>query len=296
MANGWLKSAAKTLNVPKESVIVTMKKNMQGYEKGRSRNVVHASDITKPDFCPRNEAFLDMQSVTHGKEQFISAALRATFDIGSETERLIVEKWGGEAIVGNWNCRTCGKSKSMSTKPLDGCNGLSKCDWRYMQWVAYSLEYGVSGSVDSLWNLGTPLWMMAELKIMAPDEFEKIIAPLPEHRLRTALYLKLIADSDSVYVGKVNLFEARVIYTSRAYGKKNDAHGGEILPWKEYVVERNDEEVQPILNKAKQLKIFRETKAMPSGICPTALDPKAKKCSNCAVCFSGTHPAQQEAL
>jgi hypothetical protein len=106
----------------------------------------------------------------------------------------------------------------------------------------------------------------------------------------------LIADSASPYKDKINLHEARVLYTSRAYGKKNDQHGGEILPWREFIVKRDDKALEPILNKAKQLKIFRETKAIPSGICPTAMSKTAQKCSNCQLCFSGQFPAQQPSL
>lgn len=295
MASGWLKAAAKSLNKPKESVISVLKAEMQGFQHGRPRSVLHASDVTQPDFCPRYEAFLDLEDKQISPGMYVSAALAATFDVGKATERLIVEQWGGDKVIGNWRCRICLTERSMCHKPTDTCID-HKHDWEYLQWPAVSQEYGISGSVDSLWNLGTPLWMMSELKIMSPTEFEGIIAPLPEHRIRTNLYMKLISDSNSVYKDRVNLHEARVLYTSRAYGKKNDIHGGEILPWKEYVVERNDADLLPVLDKAKQLKVFRETTQMPAGICPTALDKRAKKCDKCTECFSGKWPATQPAL
>jgi hypothetical protein len=295
LAEGWLKAAVKHLNKPNESIITVLKKNLEGYKVGRPRTVLHASDVTKDGFCPRLEAFLDLEEKPLSPGMYTPAALQATFDVGSALERLIVEEWGGESIIGNWRCRICGKSATMCSKPgLQ--NGTHLHDWEYMQWPAVSNEYGISGSVDSLWALGTPLWMMAELKIMAPDEFASIVAPLSEHRIRTNLYMKIIGDSDSPYKDRVNLHEARVMYTSRAYGKKNDVHGGEILPWKEFVVERNDKDLVQILDRAKQLKVFRQEQKMPAGICATALDKRAKKCDQCQLCFSGKHPAQQPDL
>src|SRR6185312_15433048 len=133
-------------------------------------------------------------------------------------------------------------------------------------------------------DLGVSKYMVTELKTINPDEFEKIVAPLPEHRLRTNLYLKLWADPGSTYTDRINLHEGRVLYVSRAHGKKNLDHNGEILPFKEYEVARNDDDLLPILNNAKQLKAYRDTMAMPSGICATALDKTAKSCSFCIRC------------
>jgi hypothetical protein len=233
MASGWLAKSAKNLNKPKESVIEALIKNMAGFEIGRQRTTLHASDVTKPDFCPRREAFLDLDDKQCGECSYVDAALRATFDVGKATELLIVEKWGGDKVIGNWKCRICDMQVSMCPKPNIPCASHVH-DWEYLQWEAISQQYTISGSVDSLWDLGTPLWMMCELKIMAPQEFEKIIAPLPEHRLRTNLYMKLIGDSESPYRDRVNLHEARVLYTSRGHGKKNEVFG-KILPWKEFI-------------------------------------------------------------
>jgi hypothetical protein len=71
-----------------------------------------------------------------------------------------------------------------------------------------------------------------------------------------------------------------------------NAEWGEILPFKEFVVERDDDGIKPYLQRAKGLRIFREEKKMPSGICATATDKYAKKCEHCKACFSGDHPAQ----
>jgi hypothetical protein len=132
--------------------------------------------------------------------------------------------------------------------------------------------------------------MIAELKTMAVEEFAGIAAPLPEHRLRTALYLKMFAEGNFPYKDRLNLHEARVLYFSRGYGKMN-AQWGEILPFKEYEVQRDDDSIKPYLQRARALQIFRSEGKMPTGICGTATDKYALKCKQCTNCFSGQHPA-----
>ena len=61
----------------------------------------------------------------------------------------------------------------------------------------------------------------------------------------------------------------------------------EILPFREFIVKRNDADLAEFLKRAKALKTFREGAVMPLGICTTALDKIAKQCSVCQPCFSG---------
>jgi hypothetical protein len=86
-----------------------------------------------------------------------------------------------------------------------------------------------------------------------------------------------------------------VLYVSRGYGKKHATYG-EILPFKEFVVTRDDEAVRPYLLKGKAIKIFKDTGQMPAGICKTMVDNPAKTCTTCTACFSGKYPVTQEPL
>ncbi len=296
MGTGWLKSAVINSNKPKESIIQVLRKQIGGYEEGRSREILHASEVTKPYFCPREEALLDIQGVKVGKGMYIPTALRVTFDMGNAMAKALLEEWVPDSVVGNWNCRRCGAQRTMTGKPKPGCTKHEDCIWEYEEVRVMSEQCGASGGIDMLFSAGTPKLLVTELKTINPDEFEKIVAPLPEHRLRTALYLKLWAESNSPYKDQINLHEGRVLYCSRGYGKKNLDFDGEILPFKEYVVKRDDDSLSPILKKATQLKVFRDEGKMPAGICNTALDKAAKQCSSCVACFSGKHPAMQEPL
>jgi hypothetical protein len=105
--------------------------------------------------------------------------------------------------------------------------------------------------------------------------------------------MKLIEDSDSPLKGRFNLQEAKVIYVSRAFGKKH-LPSGEILPFKEFDVKRDDVALIPYLEKAREIKIFKESGLIPNGICGTAMDTHAKSCSVCGECFGGKYPAGAE--
>lgn len=299
----WLADATKAAGIPKVSIISMLKKNMAGWDEARPISVVHASDITKSTFCPRHWAFLDMTKKTP-QGSFISTALRATFDLGHKTAEVLIEDWAKDFAVGNWKCDTCGKQRTMTVQPPKWCGmavGIGPdsnlCKWKYQEVTFVSQEYGVSGSIDVFFDLGALKLITTELKTYAADEFDKMVAPLPEHRIRTQLYLKLIADSTSVYKDRINLHEARIFYTSRGFGRKNVEHN-EILPFREFTVQRDDEapDLVKALTRAKQIKIFREEGLMPGAICGSPADKTAKSCTTCADCFSGKYPSQQLSL
>jgi hypothetical protein len=300
LATGWLKNAVLDSATPTMSIITRLKMHVGGYQPARSRDVVHASDVTKPNFCPRQWALLDLLAKKK-KDEYIATALQTTFDIGNATAKLVTDEWLGDAAVGNWKCRSCGDQRTFCSKPANGCKKQGMCNWEYAEVVFESQQYGVSGSIDVMVDLGVLMVAVTELKIIRVEDFEKITTPLPEHSQRTQLYLKLIADSASVYKDRINLHEARVVYVSRGYGKKNLDHDGEILPFREFIVKRDDKRIQPLLDMAKQVKVFRESLPsgainMPSGICKLPTDKYAKNCGECAACFSGNYPATQPAL
>lgn len=288
----FMKTAVVNSQAPKDDIISVLRKRVGGYETARSHKTIHASDITKPDFCPRHLAFLDL--FEKGKKgSYIATAMQMTFDIGNMTATLVREEWAGESAIGNWVCRRCSKSVDFTTKPKVGCAQHKDCIWQYKEMNFVSKEYGVSGSIDVLFKLDAPKPIVTELKIIRVEDFETMVAPLPEHRIRTSLYLKLVADSDTKWKDSINLHEARVLYVSRGYGKKHLTYN-EILPLKEYQVVRDDALLSKPLAKAKQIKIFREEGLMPQGICATTLDKTAKACGMCAECFSGKYPPQQD--
>jgi hypothetical protein len=291
----WLKAATIAAGIPKISIIAKLKQSMSAMEPARDYKTVHASDVTKPDFCPRRWAYYSMSGTTP-PGMWIGTALRATFDLGHAMAKVLTEQWARDIAVGNWRCKTCGAQRTMSLQPKPGCL-KGDCHWEYQEAEFVSQAYGISGSIDVLFDLGASLLAITELKTYAADEFDKMLTPLPEHRTRTRLYMKLVADSDSPYKNKINVHQARILYASRGYGRMNAEHG-EVLPFREFVVERDDQalDVQLALNKGLQVKVYREQGLMPSGICGTPLEKTAKACKFCQECFSGKNPSNQPPL
>src|ERR1043165_1796852 len=286
----WMHNAIHQAQKPKHSIISVLKAHLGGMEHARPREEVHASDITADDFCPRQWALLDLQEAKPA-HRFVPVALAVTFDMGNEAERLLVEEWGGDRVIGNWRCRYCGDQRTMVPHPDGCCKDGRKHWWQYVQIRIEAPEYGVSGGMDALFNVGASSLLIVEVKTLNPTDFDKIVVQIPEHRYRTNLYMKLAAESHSPYKDKINTTEARVLYISRGYGIMN-AQWNEILPFKEFEIKRDDASLTPLLQRAKALKIFRATKqGMPSGICDTAQDKYAKKCGVCVECFSGQYPA-----
>lgn len=272
-------------------------KEMGGYEKARGYAKIHASDITKGAFCPRAVALGDITGKAP-KDEYVPAALRATFDAGNAISDLLRTKWFGEHAFGNWRCRVCRTMKSHCSQPeqtgnhfcTSDLNGAyQRCDWQYEEIEFVSQPLQVSGSLDVLIKHGLRL-MVVEIKIMAPDEFATLLAPLAEHRVRTSLYMRLVEESSDPYKSMIMTDRAKVLYVSRAYGKMHGV-AGQVLPFKQFTVARDDSAlVQPIA-KAMAVRKWREDTLIPAGICATLSDPKAKKCSVCAECFSGGYPA-----
>ena len=286
----FLSEVASKALMPKQSLIATLKKNMQGMEKARCHLTVHASDVTKEDFCPRKVALVTLLEQKM-PDQFIPTALRATFDIGNTVSDLVREHWLGEHAIGNWACHRCGAFRTMVPKPgKAGCSsGMKSHAWKYEE-VRFKCEKtGIDGGIDVLVRLGSAKMFVTECKIVAAEAFEKLSAPLAEHRIRTNLYLYLVEKSGMVWSDMINTQVAKVLYVSRGYGKKHPDFD-EVLPFKEYDVERNDEDLAPYLEMGEVANRFFKTGEVPPGRCVTAKDECALTCPVRKECFSGKYP------
>lgn len=272
------------------SVVQLLRQTMGGNEAERPFLPAHASDVTRDDFCAR-EVALHARMNRCRPAKYISPALRATFDQGRAIEKLVRENWSANKVWGNWECTSCGMLREFAPKPSDFDTTITckRHHWKYHE-VGFS-SHGITSSPDGLWNLGAPLLYVVETKIMAPELFKALKAPLFEHRVRTNLYLRLIEDSDHPQRHRVNTQRGFVLYISRGHGNKNDDHAGSILPFKEFVVERNDDELVQALANAAAVHEYQTLGVFPKGICPTPLCKRAKFCRVNKECFSGMFPA-----
>lgn len=284
MAITWLSKSVQKALAPTRTIIDVMQENLGGFKPARSHLTTHASDLTKKDFCPRQTCLLIKTGKTN-KDEYINPALQATFDVGNATGDIVAERWGGQSVVGNWECRKCQHRTTFSPKPNLSCKHGGKCDYKYEEVRFTSKEYEASGGIDAFFNLGSSKLFVTELKIVNVKDFETLAAPLAEHRLRTSMYLKIIEDSSSPYKNQINLNMAKVFYVSRGFGKKHPTYG-KILPFKEFDITRDDEAVQPYLDKAMMIKVFKETGQVPERMCSSETDTMAKKCAVCTECFA----------
>lgn len=269
---------------PEKDVIDLLIKAMGQYYPERSHQVVHASDVTKDTFCPRQYALMDHLGIKR-PERFIPAGLKATYDVGKATANLVTNEWLRHLAIGHWTCLACGDTRYFQHRPVTNCPN-HRSIWSYREVEFVSTVSQISGSMDLLLDLGHGRVTIIELKILKVEEFEKLVAPMGEHRARTRLYLRLVDESDSPYKMLVRTDEAKVLYISRGFGKKD---GGVIHPFKEFTVTRDDPAVQPFVDRGLEVVHARKTKTIPiAKVCDNAGCWTAKACPVKNECWSGS--------
>lgn len=277
-----MKFIKEAVKLPDNSLSKIIKENMQGAIKARGYKHLHASDLTKPHFCSREVALVREHDLPL-KGEYLTAALRLTFDIGNATAQLIAEKWAGEAALGNWECSVCGDFKSFTRKPKK-CGCKPWANWIYREVNFVHRETQASGNIDLIIDLGEPKYRIVELKIIKPEDFAEIVAPLAEHKVRTSLYLDLVKNSSHPYRKAINTDEGLVFYVSRGYGKKVDGLG--VLPFKEFRVKSNPETDAPYLERARKITLYEQGEAaLPERLCDSADCKRAKDCAAVEKCF-----------
>jgi hypothetical protein len=263
-------------------------KNMGKLYPERSHKTVHASDVTNPDFCARKIVLLDHLGMTQ-PDRYISAALKATFDIGSLVADRLVEDWIGDRACGHWVCPVCSKQSPFGSRPQKACCSPI-APWKHKEVKFFGEGSHISGSIDLIANLDGIKLKIVELKTIKPDDFDKLAAPLAEHRLRTRLYLKLIEDSTNPIRFQLDTQSAKILYISKGFGKMNPEHG-QILPFKEFDVDRDDDSIKEYLQNGLDVRMGRETNTIPiKKVCDSIACKTAKSCPVKTQCWSGTIP------
>ena len=267
-----------------------LQEHLEGYSKARSVDHIHASDLTKdtPAFCPREIALLRMTGKKR-KDQYIGQSLQVAFTIGESYHDMIRNVWLRDIAVGHWKCPHCDAKIEFSKRPKIKCPECGSKKWEYDEARFNSQELDVSGSIDLIADLKLQKLVIVEIKSMDKDQFADLVAPLAEHRIRTCLYLKIIESSNEKWKDNIDLDHARIIYVTKGYGKKTEL--GKFSPFKEFVVSRNDESIQPYLDKAIMLKKFTDSNVVPCGICKSSFDSRMKACTVAPECFGQLFPA-----
>lgn len=297
MAYKFLKKVSE--KKPKHSVKYLLHAHLKGAQPGRSYKNIHASDLTKPEgLCPRLYALADVTKAKPSDEWLTTSSVM-TFQIGRDQEKNIVQWFAdmGKAI-GHWKCNSCGTVYEFQPRPTQ----CKECGFKRFDHKEVRFESSVSSAscgIDLLLGLGEPKLRAVELKTIDKEEFKALKAPLAEHRWRTELYLRSIAESDHPFAKRVNTDEATILYVSKGgFGcadtqLKTWGLDESFSPFKEFVIKRDDESVQSLVDRASIVKRFRAGEiGMPQGLCPTAMCKRASGCSMRKVCFSGEYPAE----
>ena len=292
----FLKQALKT---PDKSLKFLLHRHLTTTQPGRSYKTLHASSLTKedPEFCPRENALAVLLGIKPHPETLI-ASQEAVFTLGRIWQDQIVN-WLGDMgrAVGDWKCLACGARQEFCKRPVKcphcGCRAFKPEEFRFRSEIC-----GASCGIDTLLDIGEPRHVVVEIKTMRPEEFKTLVAPLAEHRYRTNLYLRLVAESDSPFKDRVNTARAKILYTSKGgFGNADpelETWGlpDKFSPFKEFEIQRDDAMTDGIVARAKMFWDFRTGKAgLPLGLCPTALCKRAKVCPVMKSCFSGQFPA-----
>jgi len=289
----------------KPSLLSYIHNKISGYSKGRPLDVIHASDVTKPDFCARRRA---LQCLEHDspKDEFLTTCQAKVFDEGRMYEAQLREVWAGDLAVGDWLCGWCGGEHQLMRKPTScyHCHRPAPMIYREVRFT--SRVTGVSCGVDTMLLLpGQQQLTMVEVKTIASHSTQKgtptfgaLIGALAEHHARSSWYLRLIAESGSPLAEYIDTTKALIFYISKGYGETTPELGAlgildKQTPFKEYWVDRDDELSRAYDEKALPLGTFMRTGVIPERICQGPDDPKAKKCPKVSSCFTNVYPPGQ---
>jgi hypothetical protein len=260
---------------------------LSGFTPARSHRKIHASSVTSEykQFCPREYALMDILK-KKAKDEYLQTATRVAFDIGEAYHDFVRDVWLVESAVGEWECKRCKHQIPFSKYPSYGCPSCGVKDWKYKEVNVVSPSTGISGSIDLIIDLGGPRYIPVEIKSIDKDQYKELAGPLSEHRIRTCLYLHLIEESEYPFKSKIETSFGLVLYISKGYGIKNPEEG-KVLPFREFKVTKGVANVEPYLERARQVHVFRQKGgSLPQGVCDTNLCKRASDCSVKKECFS----------
>jgi hypothetical protein len=277
----------KTKLNPKHSVKELLLDRVGGNEPARSIHQLHASDLTKqePDFCPR-QFWLHRHLDIKRPDQYVQHAMRVTWDEGRDKQWRLNNEYLRDVMWGHWKCMKCGDMEKWQSYPPETPNACVKGHhlWEYEEPV-FEHPSGFTGSLDGVIQFTPAKRRMLEVKIMKGDDFKDLKAPLAEHRVRTQLYLRLLAEANTKPAASIDTSVAHILYWMRGHGVKAD---GGISPFREFLIERNDEAVDKYIRMAQALR-----DGVPEGVCADSLCSRANSCTVAKQCFSGKYPADQ---
>ena len=288
-----------TDNIPNKNLKFRLHNHLKGRDEPRSLERVHASEVTKPDgFCPRYYALYDKTSLGP-QGQWLSTSEKVTFKMGHDLQDSVVNWFADmDLAVGNWSCLSCDTVHKLMKRPYK-CTKCQAKGFKPIEVRFKSTYSDISCGIDMLVMLGGTKLIPVEIKTMDKDQFKALVAPLAEHRIRTSLYLKCIAESSHEFSEQVDTDNAKIFYVSKGgYGCADPdlfkwGLNEKFSPFKEFDIKRDDSILKDLEVPALVLKEFRAGKSgVPCGICSTAMTKRATYCAMKKDCWSGDFPPE----
>ena len=284
--------------LPLDSPRFHLHRHLSELQDPRPLKNVHGSEVTKDGgLCARMYALADLTGTEHSPE-WLTTSQAVTFEIGHLLEARIIHWFADLGLARtNWQCLSCGNTVEFSPRPEDcpkcGNTGFKPENYRFK-----SEKTSISCGIDLMLAMPETNKLRAvEIKTMDKDEFKVLAAPLAEHRIRTNLYMRTIAESVDPSAKLLFTDEAFVLYVSKGgFGVKDPVIAtwglhDTFSPFKEFKVKRNDKDTQDLIMPAETVRAFRKGLiGVPSPICATALTERAKNCPLRKACFSGKYP------
>lgn len=248
----------------------------------REGNYTHVSDLVHK--CARMMAI-----AKHTESNTVTETLRPgimiTFALGSAIGDFVVDSalkiYGPDEVYGGWSC-LCGSESVVGTRVHANnhadCPKCSKPLTHYRELLLQDEEYRITGSVDLTLLQDNALYFV-EVKSIAPNRWDDLTGPLPDHTIQVLFYWWL-AHKLGYNVHK----NVSVLYVTKAWTMRS--------PYKEYIIdaENSMNRLDDYLEDALRLAPFKRgessLQSLPIRICPTLASPQAKKCPLASKCFS----------
>lgn len=293
--------------VIKEQVI------MQGAIDRRSRkhDVLHPSEVSS-DFCGRHWLLIQKNPELYygGVSQSDYAATRGLiFGVGSAVHELIQNILApSRKLFGFWNCSSCHRfcrTLGFYPKPDEKCEARKYPHQRKLEYEELKVDHSelmIGGHTDGVfWADGKKY--IFEFKTMRHDYFSTLLEPLESHKLQAGLYqialekahkemYEVFSDCSDTDPEVLEVLKAPFEGVCIVYMDKDEQK------LKEYVVRLNEssllgggptdvgQKVYGLIEELKEVGAAHKEGRMLPRICGSRLDPRAKKCSGAAECFS----------
>lgn len=234
---------------------------------------IHVTAALSADFCERREWIIRHYETAAGNNTPFSSQ-RIIWALGRAAERhvrdtLLLSLKGN--AVGVWSC-ACGREYHRGQYDAEKqCGTCSTPLDNYGEHQAMSPSGNVSGSIDFLYRDEMNYYAVLEIKSIQKADYEKLTSPLTSHRDQCSFYVYLLR------LRGIRVRKASVLYVAK------DAVAGS--PYKTFDIPL---ETPASVVKAHQdaERAFQEEIPEKRSGCSTPSSPVARKCSQCAMCFS----------